>query len=87
MVKKKWFKEAVEEKKPYSLGGWSKGQSASVRRRRALDSRPRNWSLKRRYLSSSRALQSLANVTRDKQTKLKAGADANYFLKKYYASR
>lgn len=77
----KWFEEAINQKPPYHLGGWEKTQSSSVRRRNAYNSRPADWSKKKRYLSSARALQALSNVTTDKKTKLKAAADAKYFFK------
>jgi len=78
----KWFKKAVREKPPYNLGGWKKNQSARTRRRIALNSRPKNWTLKRKYLSAGRALQSLANVTKDRRTKVIARMDARYFFAK-----
>jgi len=81
---RKWFKRAVYEKPPYDLGGWSKSLPASTRRRRALASRPKNWTLAHRYLSTARALQALANVTRDPATRKAALADAKYFLKRYH---
>ena len=77
----KWFKKAVEKRPPYTLGGWSKGQSAKTRRRKALASRPKTLSLKNRRLSAGRALIALANVTKDKPTEKKAKADAKYFFK------
>jgi len=78
----KWFRKAVTAKPPNTLGGWSKSQPKSERRRRALSSRPRNWSKKKRYLSAGRALMALANITKDKETKRKAKADAEYFFSK-----
>lgn len=80
---RKWFKKAIYARPPYTLGGWSKKLPASTRRRRALASRPKNWSLKRKYLSTARALQALANVTKDRATKRVALIDAMYFYKKY----
>jgi|TARA_Y100000310_G_C20670027_1_gene809730 hypothetical protein len=80
--KKKWFKKAVFAKKPNTLGGWSKDKGMDSRRKLALGSRPKNWSLPRRRLSAARALQALANVTKDRGTKQKALADAKYFYKK-----
>jgi len=80
--KKKWFREAVYARPPNTLGGWSKGQTPAVRRRHALASRPKNWSMDRRYLSAARALQALANVTKDPGTKRAAQADARYFYRK-----
>jgi len=76
---KKWFQKAVRDKPPYTLGGWNKKQSTSTRRRLALASRPKNWTLKHRRLSAARALQALANVTKDKRTGELAGRDASYF--------
>ena len=82
MANKKWFNKAVMNKPPYSLGGWQKNQQTKTRRRKALSSRPKNWTLHKRYLSAGRALMALSNVTKDKQTKIKAMVDANYFFKK-----
>ena len=75
----KWFKKAVLEKPPYNLGGWHKNQSVSLRRRHAIASRPKNMTLRHRRLSAARALQALANVTKDKATKRAALSDARYF--------
>lgn len=80
---KKWFQKAMGES-TFSLSGWKKSQPASVRRKIALSSRPKSWSMKKRFISVSRALQSLANVTKDRITKLKAKEDSAYFLKEYY---
>ena len=77
----KWFKKAVEEKPPYTLGGWKKTQSPSTRRSKALSSRPKNMTINKRRVSAGRALNALANVTKDKATKTKAKADASYFFK------
>lgn len=82
MKTKKWFKKAVRKKPPYSLGGWKKTQSASTRRKKALSSRPKGWSLRNRYLSAGRALIALSNVTKDKPTKRIARVDAKYFFGK-----
>ena len=80
MSTKKWFQEAVLDKPPYKLG-WKKSQSKRVRRQTALASRPKNWTLDHKRLSASRALQALANVTKDKKTKRLARMDAEYFRK------
>lgn len=77
-----WYREAVYKKAPYKLG-WKKTDSMEKRRRRALASRPKNWSLKNKYLSVARALQALANVTRDRETRMKAKKDAQHFLALY----
>ena len=77
---RKWFQEAVRKKPPYDLGGWSKNQSPETRRRLALASRDKRLSLHDRRLSAARALQALANVTKDPATKRAAQADANYFF-------
>jgi len=81
MTTKKWFQKAVNARPPNSLGGWKKTQSPEVRRRLALASRPKNWTLKRRRISAARALQALANVTKDAATAQKARVDARYFYR------
>jgi len=62
----KWYSSSV-------IMGWRKDQSMATRRRLALRSH------KGDKLATARALQSLANVTQDKQTKKLARADALYF--------
>lgn len=79
---KKWFQRAIG-KSTFTLSGWKKTQKASIRRKIALSSRPKDWPMKKRFISVSRALQSLANVTKDKTTKTRAKQDSEYFLKKY----
>ena len=79
---KKWFQKEVLSKAKFGLGGWSKTQSPAVRRRKALSSRPKSWSAKKRYRSIARALQALANVTKDRETKIAAKEDAKYFFDK-----
>lgn len=54
--------------------GWEKDMPAKERREIALESRGGD------YLATARALQALANVTRDKKTKQKSLADAGYFF-------
>ncbi|MBL7205964.1 MAG: hypothetical protein ISS36_00015 [Candidatus Aenigmarchaeota archaeon] len=76
-----WFKKAIMKKPPYTLGGWKKTQSAKTRRSKALSSRPKNWTMGKRKLSTARALLALSNVTKDAETKKKARADADYFFK------
>jgi len=53
----KWFQKAVRAKPPYSLGGWKESKLPRARRKAALGSRPKNWSLPKRRLSAGRALQ------------------------------
>ena len=77
-----WFQKAIMKKPPFTLGGWKKSQTVTVRRKHALSSRPKNWKPKKRYLSTARALQALANVTKDSKTKKVAKVDAEYFYKK-----
>lgn len=84
---KKWFEEAVQARPPNTLGGWMKGQQASARRRKALASRPKNWSLDRKRRSAGRALQALANVTRDRRTEQVARQDARHFFSKLKSKR
>lgn len=57
--------------------GWSKDDSKDKRRRVALRHRKGN------HLKTARALQALANVTQDSETKRKARADARYFFEKH----
>lgn len=66
--------------KSYTLG-WRKIQSTGVRRRAALASRPKSWSLDKRRLSTARALTALANVTTDRRTRELAKKDAEYFYR------
>ena len=60
---------------------WKKTQSAGIRRRVALSSRPKNLSLHDKRLSTARALTALSNVTTDRRTKELAKRDAEYFYK------
>lgn len=78
----KWFKKAILTRPPNSLGGWTKTEPSSIRRSRAIRSRPKNWSLTRKRRSAGRALIALSNVNKDKETKRIARADAKYFFSK-----
>lgn len=55
--------------------GWRKDMGQAKRREAALDSRKNN------PLKAARALNSLANVTTDPETRRRARADANYFFR------
>lgn len=80
MAKKKaWFQEAVFSKRPNNLGGWKKDQSPSTRRANAISSRLGS-NQDKRALSAGRALNALANVSKDPGTKRAAKSDANYFF-------
>lgn len=81
-TKEEWFQEAINAKAPFNLGGWHKNQSAEKRRELSLESRDQRTSLHDQYLSASRALQALANVTQDANTKILANQDAEYFRNK-----
>src|SRR5438477_53346 len=83
---KQWFKKAVEEKAPNNLGGWSKDSSATEREKQAMESRPKNWSDHKKYLSVARALTALHNVSTDEATKEASKHDADYFFEKAKAS-
>lgn len=72
--KEKWFKAG----KPL---GWNKDDAMDKRRRIALRNRDGD------ELATARALQALANVTKDPATKRKAQADAKYFFKKHQRSK
>lgn len=73
---RQWFQYAVRRHT-----GWRKTQSATTRRRLALRAH------KGDLLATARALQALANVTTDPETKHKAQADADYFFKRYRKSK
>ena len=73
--KEKWFK-------PEKHRGWRKSQSATTRRRKLLGSTDKRKSLRDRYVEAGRAIQALANVTKDKRTAELARRDANYFFGK-----
>jgi hypothetical protein len=64
----KWFE-------PGRHTGWSKSDGQATRRRTILKSRQGN------YLKCARALQALANVTTDSETRRKAHSDAIYFYR------
>jgi hypothetical protein len=74
MATEQWF----EPGKPL---GWKKSDTQAKRRRVALRNR------KGDYLTTARALQSLSNVTQDKETERKARSDAKYFFRKYRNKR
>lgn len=74
-MKKKWFKKAIYTRAPYKLG-WKKVDEQRTRIRKALASRPKTWSLAKKRLSAARALQALSNVSKDKETVIKARLDA-----------
>ena len=65
----KWFNPKVHS-------GWEKNMPLTERRRKTLKAH------KGSLLSSARAMQALANVTRDPATRKAAQVDANYFFKK-----
>ena len=57
--------------------GWRKEDTQAKRMRVVLRSRSGD------LLATARALQALANLTADKETSRKAGADASYFFARY----
>ncbi len=65
--RERWFKPGVEM-------GWKKDMPVKARRNKALKAH------KGDNLATARALQSLANVTTDKETKRQARKDALYFF-------
>lgn len=67
--KDRWF----APKRPLN---WEKDESQEKRIRMAIASRPKNMTPHNRILSASRALQSLANVSTDRETVEKASSDA-----------
>ena len=72
MASNKWYQDATEGSKPL---GWRKSMPQRERIRVALRSRRGN------VLATARALNALANVTTDPDTKRKARADASYLYK------
>lgn len=73
--KRKWFT-------PKKHTGWEKTQRPVTRRRKLLASTPKNMKLHDRYVQAGRRALALSNVTKDRPTKAKALADANYFFGK-----
>lgn len=71
----KWYRPSAVDT------GWHKDQPEKTRRGLIL------IAYKGDSLAAGRALQALANVTRDKETKEKAASDAKYFFKKYKSSK
>jgi hypothetical protein len=74
-TKAKWFEPSSK-----SLN-WHKEDSQTTRRRNALRSR------KGSFLAVARALQALANISKDDETARKAGSDAKYFFHRYHMVR
>ena len=70
----KWFS-------PSLVMGWHKNQPSAQRRTLALKSHRGD------KLATARALQQLANITKDKDTKRLARIDAVYFYALYYKER
>lgn len=68
--KERWFQ-------PGEHLTWAKEDTQATRRRNALKSR------KGDNLATARALQALANVTKDKTTKVRASSDAKFFYAQY----
>ena len=80
-----WFQQAIDKNPPDTLGGWKSSLKAEKRRSLAFQSRSKKERMSERYLSAARALQALVNVTQDKDTKIKAKRDADWFMAKYHA--
>ena len=74
---KQWFQFAVGGKKT----GWKKSLSPKTRREKMLQAKRHN------YLRAARALQALANVTKDPATKRAARSDAQYFYRLYRSKK
>ena len=67
---KRWYRPTVKM-------NWKKTMPLEVRRDNALDAHGGD------ILATGRALQALANVTQDAETKIEARKDAQYFLALY----
>jgi hypothetical protein len=72
-TKKKPIKRTSKWYHPKVHSGWHKSMSATKRRELVLKTHKRNT------LSAARAMQALANITIDKETKKLAHSDALYF--------
>ena len=70
-----WYQKAVPRR--HKPTGWKKDLKPSTRRTRMLKAKRHN------YLKAARALQALANVTKDPATRRAAKSDARYFYEKY----
>lgn len=79
---KAWYKKAIDESGAKDLGGWRKELPEDKRIAEAISSRPKNWNRHTKYLSAARALQALANVTKDESTAKAAKSDADYLFEK-----
>ncbi len=66
----KWYKPKVHT-------GWEKGQPLEKRRAKVLKAH------KGDELAAARAMQALANVTQDNETKQEAAKDADYFYQEH----
>lgn len=80
-----WFRRRMAWFKPKKVTGWKKEQPASVRRMKLLKA-SKDVSKRKRLVSAGRRALALSNVTTDKETKVKARGDADYFFnlaKKY----
>jgi len=76
MTKKdKWFH-------PKRESGWKKSMNPNTRRSMLYRATDRKLSQYERNIQAGRMIKSLANVTKDKETKKKAEGDANYFFNK-----
>lgn len=76
MVKKqKWFH-------PRRESGWKKTMNPKTRRDMIYRASDRHLSQYERNIQAGRMIKSLANVTKDKETKKKADGDAKYFFNK-----
>jgi hypothetical protein len=65
---KKWFDPQVET-------GWSKDMAMKLRRRKVLQSHDGD------ELAAAQSMQALANVTQDRETRIKAKQDAEHFYR------
>lgn len=67
--------------KPKEHTGWHKGQSANTRRSLLLKAADNRKTLKGRRLEAGRKALALANITKDKLTRIAAKSDALYFFR------
>ena len=73
--KEKWFH-------PRRESGWKKTMNPKTRRDILYTATDRKLSQYERNIQAGRMIQSLANVTKDNETKKRAKGDSNYFFNK-----
>lgn len=68
--------------KTQTLGGWRSTLKSTARRSLALKSRPKSWSLNKKYSSIARALAVKAVLSSNYRVSKSAKSDSKYFFDK-----